>query len=283
MENHTKYRLFNLFLNNSMKQSYGPFYNANNHLCNNIYKKSGKCNTYLAYDLGKKNYGDDDGNDDYYIDSQSQEKVQCSFMESIRYGTYDAYGEIYMSSSQSTTRRASITGGQKFLLLFVSMIAIGLALYSCYLHHEMTNLLLKSLSSGLIAKRRRSTSRGRSSSRNYRRPSSASTKPSSNQKKSYERPTTASSQSSAKPTSAASKSNERPESAASKSSNNTKQTKKKIMKKSFSSDDETASSADYTLDSSVGSSEDSSTVGGSSSFSVGSSTLGSYAVSKDED
>jgi hypothetical protein len=256
-------------------------------LCNNIYKKSGKCDTYLAYDLGKKNYGDDDGNDDYYIDSQNQEKVQCSFMESIRYGTYDAYGEIYMSSSQSTTRQASITGGQKFFLLLVSMIAIGLALYSCYLHHEMTNLLLKSLSSGLIAKRRRSTSRGRSSSRNYRRPSSASTKPSSNQKQSYVRPTTASSQSSAKPTSSSSKSNQRPESAASKSSNNSSkqtQTKKKILKKSFSSDDETASSADYTLDSSLGSSADSSTVGGSSSsFSVGSSTLGSYAVSKDED
>lgn len=33
------------------------------------------------------------------------------------------------------------------------MICMALAIYSCYLHHEMTNLLLKSLSSGLIRKK----------------------------------------------------------------------------------------------------------------------------------
>merc|ERR1739844_837026 len=49
----------------------------------------------------------------------------------------------------------------------MSCTAVSLALYSCYLHHSMTNLLLKSLSSGLMtSKRGGATKKPSSSSRN---------------------------------------------------------------------------------------------------------------------
>ena len=134
---------------------------------------SGKCDSFLAYDLGDKNYGDDDNaNDAYYNTDQNKEEIQCSFIESIRYGTYDAYGEIYVSNSQEINQKASVTLGQKFGLTFVSMICVSLAFYSCYLHHSMTNLLLKSLSSGLMSKKKRShrsSSSKRPTSRESRR------------------------------------------------------------------------------------------------------------------
>ncbi len=77
-----------------------------------------------------------------------------------------------MSSSQSINQQSSVTGGQKFGLLFMSSVALALALYSCYLHHVMTNLLLKSLSSGLMTKKRHSRrpSKGRNAyNSNHRR------------------------------------------------------------------------------------------------------------------
>ncbi len=141
-------------------------------LCNNIYESSGKCDSYLAYDLGSKNFDDD--SDDAY--NENQDEIQCSYIESIRYGTYDSYGEIYMSNSQENNQTASVTLGQKFALALVSMIGVSLALYSCYLHHTMTNLLLKSLSSGLMAgksnKRGYGGGRSSSNSRGGRRSSS---------------------------------------------------------------------------------------------------------------
>lgn len=135
---------------------------------------SAKCDSYLAYDLGSKNYNDDAYHSSSAYSSTTNEEVQCSFMESIRYGTYDAYGEIYMSSSQSNNQKASVTVGQKFGLFTMSSIVVGLAIYSCYLHHSMTNLLLKSLSSGLMSKKKKSSSGGggrRGQSSYYSKPS----------------------------------------------------------------------------------------------------------------
>lgn len=141
-------------------QKYGPFYNTPNQLCNKIYKHSGKCNTYLSSSLGTQN--DDDYEDDNkYSNSQNTEQNQCSYMESIRYGTYDTYGQIYTSNSQSSSQKAMVTPVQKYALIMVSMICFGLALYAYHLHRQMTKLLLKALSSGLISTNRRSSSRGR--------------------------------------------------------------------------------------------------------------------------
>ena len=85
-----------------------------------------------------------------------QNEVQCSFIESIRYGTYDKYGHIYVNMFQSSNQEAKeVTTGQKIMLGILSSVCIGLATYSCMIHHEMTNLLLKSLRTGLIGSKKR--------------------------------------------------------------------------------------------------------------------------------
>ncbi len=51
---------------------------------------------------------------------------------------------------QSSTVKGTVTEGQKTSLLILSTVTFALAIYSCILHHQMTNLLLKSLSSNLV-------------------------------------------------------------------------------------------------------------------------------------
>ena len=57
-----------------------------------------------------------------------------------------------MSSSQSGggSYQEGVTPGQTASLLILSLICAGLAIYSCVLHHEITNMLLKSFSMGLL-------------------------------------------------------------------------------------------------------------------------------------
>ena len=145
-------------------QKYLPYYNANNVFCNNVYQSSGQCDAYLAYDLGEKSYddaGDDTaaGDDDDNTDDATmalQNEVQCSFIESIRYGTYDKYGQIYVNMFQSSNQEAKeVTTGQKIMLGILSSVCIGLTAYSCMIHQEMMNLLLKSLRTGLIESKKR--------------------------------------------------------------------------------------------------------------------------------
>ena len=38
-----------------------------------------------------------------------QNEVQCSFIESIRYGTYDKYGQIYVNMFQSSNQEAKVS------------------------------------------------------------------------------------------------------------------------------------------------------------------------------
>jgi len=146
------------------ENKYLPYYNANNVFCNNVYQSSGQCDAYLAYDLGEKSYddaGDDTaaGDDDDNTDDATmalQNEVQCSFIESIRYGTYDKYGHIYVNMFQSSNQEAKeVTTGQKIMLGILSSVCIGLTAYSCMIHQEMMNLLLKSLRTGLIESKKR--------------------------------------------------------------------------------------------------------------------------------
>ena len=106
-------------------------------------------------------------------ESYSNQEKQCAFIESIRYGTYDSYGEFYSSSSQSTTssqEHVAVTGVQTFFIVTFGLICSGCAAYACFIHHQITNLLLRSLSLGLVdAQRSKSCERaGRSMSRNRR-------------------------------------------------------------------------------------------------------------------
>jgi len=143
--------------------NYPPFYNANNYLCNNIYKHSGKCDAYLSSDIS----GSSNNGQNYYNNNgESMAETQCAFTEAIRLGTYDSDGKIYVSNSQKSSQKATVSGDQKASLIILGLVCGAFAMYSCYLHHEITNLLLKSLSGGLINDSRKgSRRRGRSSSR----------------------------------------------------------------------------------------------------------------------
>lgn len=118
----------------------GPYYNSKNLMCNNIFQRSGQCNTYLAYSVS-------DGND------QATSEVNCAFIESIRYGTYDSNGQIYISgySSDKGSYQQTVTPFQTGALVLLSSVCFFLAMYSCVLHHEITNTLLKSFNIGLIS------------------------------------------------------------------------------------------------------------------------------------
>ena len=109
-----------------------PTFNANSNLCNRLDVESAKCSSSASFDFSVTNYTD-----------YSDETGQCSFIDTVRFGTYDADGQLYMRSD-STNRKA--TTGQKWLLVLSILIVGALALYSCYLHHAITNLLIKSLS-----------------------------------------------------------------------------------------------------------------------------------------
>ena len=124
-------------------------------MCNNVYSYSGKCNQYLENSIG----GYDDDQSYYTGDSSANESEesnrQCTFIDSVRQGTYDDYGDIYVTSSQQYSREVKVTGGQKFCLVVIGLICMSLAMYSCYLHHSITNLLLKSLSSGFVSRKKK--------------------------------------------------------------------------------------------------------------------------------
>jgi len=134
------------------RSNFPPFYNANNYFCNNVYKHSGRCDSYLTGDIGAS--GDDDGDDDDQSNEDGEtSEAHCAFIESIRLGTYDDFGQIYVSNSQKSSLKAAVSGDQKASLILLGLVCGALAIYSCYLHHEITNLLLKSLSGGLVKKR----------------------------------------------------------------------------------------------------------------------------------
>lgn len=120
-----------------------------------VHYKSAKCVSGLEY-----NPFENGGND-------ADDTTECAYIESIRTGTYDETGTITLRSFGFTSEE--ITPGQKALLcLFVAM-TVGLTIYACYLHHAMTNLLIKSLSHRELLPPSRHASRRSSPRRSGRR------------------------------------------------------------------------------------------------------------------
>ncbi|KAL7569340.1 hypothetical protein ACA910_016882 [Epithemia clementina (nom. ined.)] len=126
-----------------------PPYDASSTLCNRLHYSSAKCTEDMTYALFGGNQVDD--------------ATECSFIESIRFGTYNELGQL-------TTRDASgavaqeITEPQKIILCIAVALCVALVIYACYLHHAMTNLLIKSLSHHELLPPSRHQSRQRNSS-----------------------------------------------------------------------------------------------------------------------
>lgn len=99
-------------------------------MCNNIHKFGAKCTSNMKYDL--------------FDGEVSSDSTECSFIESLRFGTYNEKGEIYVNNAEYTERE--VTDSQKIGLIAVSAFCVILGIYSCYLHHAITNLLIQSLS-----------------------------------------------------------------------------------------------------------------------------------------
>jgi hypothetical protein len=99
-------------------------------MCNYLHKTSAKCTSDLTYDV----FGDGE------VDA-----TECSYIESLRFGTYDSDGQLKYSFG-ATDYEAEVTSVQRGLLGGSVGLCCLLILYACYLHHAMTNLLIKSLS-----------------------------------------------------------------------------------------------------------------------------------------
>lgn len=111
--------------------SEAPFYDTNTALCNKIHGASAKCTADLLYNL---------------FDGEETDATECSYIESIRFGTYDEEGKLSSATYGVNWSGAEISESQRVLLSFSIALCVALVVYSCYLHHAMTNLLIKSLS-----------------------------------------------------------------------------------------------------------------------------------------
>lgn len=80
------------------------------------------------------------------FEKEEDESSECSFIESIRFGVYDKYGAFAATSSYGANGSAEITIGQTVGLGIGLGFCVIFIIYACYLHHSMTNLLIKSLS-----------------------------------------------------------------------------------------------------------------------------------------
>jgi hypothetical protein len=94
-----------------------------------IHNQGADCTTNMIYDL---------------FDGQQSSSTECSFIESIRFGTYDWNGEIATEATEDA--ESVVTDLQKVGLVLSAVLCAAFVLYACYLHHSMTNLLIKSLS-----------------------------------------------------------------------------------------------------------------------------------------
>jgi len=150
-------------------QQDGPSSDVNTMLCNKIHDTSAKCTSDLMYDLFEE-------------EDESDESAECTFIETIRYGEYDENGAFTATSGSSTgsSWNAEVSVPQKAILGATVGVCIIFIIYACYLHHAMTNLLIKSLSHReLLPPTRHPASRRGSKGRSVR---SINGKPRSNEK-----------------------------------------------------------------------------------------------------
>ena len=124
-------------------------------MCNLIHYTSAQCVSELEYNPFENGYDDFD------------DTTECSYIESIRTGTYDESGTITLRTFGFTSEK--ITLAQKLLLSLFVALTVGLTVYACYLHHAMTNLLIKSLSHRELLPPSRHASRRASPRRSGRR------------------------------------------------------------------------------------------------------------------
>jgi len=124
---------FHIFLLSFKQQDGPPYFDANSILCNKIHSLSAKCTEDLMYDL---------------FENDEDESEECTFIESIRFGSYDSDGNFASSNTfgSNSSWDAQVTIAQKALLGISISICCIFVIYACYLHHSMTNLLIKSLS-----------------------------------------------------------------------------------------------------------------------------------------
>lgn len=80
---------------------------------------------------------------------QVDETTECNYIDSLLNGAYDQYGQFSTKSSGGSSWDASVTTPQAAVLGVSIALCILFIICACYLHHSMTNLLLKSLSSTL--------------------------------------------------------------------------------------------------------------------------------------
>lgn len=126
-------------------------------MCNRMHVSGAKCTSNLQSDFSDSN------------SNSSNSKSACSYIESLRSGTYDEQGRLYNSAVGGSTSR-QITTGQKWGVALSLLLCALLAVYSCYLHHSITNLLILSLShTDLLPPSRNGRLRNTARSRNHRR------------------------------------------------------------------------------------------------------------------
>lgn len=128
-------------------------------MCNKIHDVAADCTSNMVYDL---------------FDGQQSDSTECSFIESIRFGTYDSSGEITVEATDDAEE--VVTNLQKLGLVASAFICSIFVVYACYLHHSMTNLLIKSLSHRELLPPSRHNRRMRTPSRRRRSKGSKSSR-----------------------------------------------------------------------------------------------------------
>jgi hypothetical protein len=99
------------------------------------------------------------------FDEDHDTSTECSFIESVLTGTYNEKGEIYVDSSLYGEHvKTEVTNAQQAGIAVAIILCVGLGIYSCYLHHSITNLLIKSLSHSHLLPPSRHRNRGQTRS-----------------------------------------------------------------------------------------------------------------------
>lgn len=79
------------------------------------------------------------------FDGEADQSSECTFIEGIRFGAYDSSGSLSTAHSSSVWNAEA--SNMQTIMVFISLgTVIFFIVYACYLHHAMTNLLIKSLS-----------------------------------------------------------------------------------------------------------------------------------------